>query len=168
MGELGNFYWSSFVASSVLCLLLQLYARSEDKKAVTKNSDAGKTPASQRFSAFQRNYILVYLLAMFADWLQGPYVYELYVSYGFDQDTAIVGDSGGSTRGTSPPEPRTAINTGRKQTMDDSRLDFRKDPRGPEEADRATGEAREEHARADRQLKRTLPPASARRSASEA
>ncbi len=29
------------------------------------------------------NYLTVFLLAMFADWLQGPYVYELYVSYGF-------------------------------------------------------------------------------------
>jgi len=27
----------------------------------------------------------VYLLAVFADWLQGPYVYELYVYYGFDK-----------------------------------------------------------------------------------
>ena len=25
------------------------------------------------------------MLAMFADWLQGPYFYELYVSYGFSQ-----------------------------------------------------------------------------------
>ena len=25
------------------------------------------------------------MLAMFSDWLQGPYVYELYVSYGFSQ-----------------------------------------------------------------------------------
>jgi len=86
MGELGTFYWSSFVASSVLCLLLQIYAREEDKKVAKKDADAGKAPVSARFSAFQRNYILVYLLAMFADWLQGPYVYELYVSYGFDQE----------------------------------------------------------------------------------
>ena len=40
---------------------------------------------SARFAAFQRNYIIIYLLAMFSDWLQGPYVYQLYVSYGFDQ-----------------------------------------------------------------------------------
>ena len=27
--------------------------------------------------------MIVYLLAMISDWLQGPYVYQLYVSYGF-------------------------------------------------------------------------------------
>jgi hypothetical protein len=32
----------------------------------------------QQFKAFQRNYLCVYLLAMFADWLKGPYVYALY------------------------------------------------------------------------------------------
>ena len=38
-----------------------------------------------RFTAFQSNYLIVFMLAMFSDWLQGPYVYELYVSYGFSQ-----------------------------------------------------------------------------------
>ena len=38
---------------------------------------------NEKFTSFQRNYLLVFMLAMFADWLQGPYVYELYVSYGF-------------------------------------------------------------------------------------
>jgi predicted MFS family arabinose efflux permease len=87
MGILGTYYWSSFAFTAALCFALQLYARSEDKKN-TGNSvaDGGKAPVSPRFAAFQRNYILVYLLAMFADWLQGPYVYELYVSYGFDQE----------------------------------------------------------------------------------
>lgn len=35
------------------------------------------------FRIFQRNYLLVYLLAVSADWLQGPYVYALYSHYGF-------------------------------------------------------------------------------------
>ena len=30
------------------------------------------------FMQFQRTYISVYLLAMAADWLQGPHVYALY------------------------------------------------------------------------------------------
>jgi len=34
------------------------------------------------FMQFQRTYIVVYLLAMGADWLQGPHVYALYESYG--------------------------------------------------------------------------------------
>ena len=30
------------------------------------------------FMQFQRSYIVVYLMAMAADWLQGPHVYALY------------------------------------------------------------------------------------------
>lgn len=35
------------------------------------------------FSRFQNNYLGVYLLAVTADWLQGPYVYALYTHYGY-------------------------------------------------------------------------------------
>jgi predicted MFS family arabinose efflux permease len=61
-----------------VCLSLQLYGRSGS----STNSDSNLTG---RFRSFQMNYLFVFLLAMFADWLQGPYVYELYVSYGFTQ-----------------------------------------------------------------------------------
>ena len=39
---------------------------------------------SPEFLKFQRIYILVYLIMMAADWLQGPYVYALYKYYGYD------------------------------------------------------------------------------------
>lgn len=35
------------------------------------------------FITFQRGYLLVYYLAVMADWLQGPYLYKLYSHYGF-------------------------------------------------------------------------------------
>lgn len=71
-------YWGSFVAASALCFVLQMYSRDSSTKA--------NVPAvNAKFSAFQKSYLFVFLLAMFADWLQGPYVYELYVSYGFNQ-----------------------------------------------------------------------------------
>lgn len=41
---------------------------------------------SEPARAFQFNYLLVYLLANGADWLQGPYVYALYEHYGHDKD----------------------------------------------------------------------------------
>eukprot|EP01012_Entosiphon_sulcatum_P049019 TRINITY_DN67610_c0_g1_i1.p1 TRINITY_DN67610_c0_g1~~TRINITY_DN67610_c0_g1_i1.p1 ORF type:complete len:445 (+),score=65.08 TRINITY_DN67610_c0_g1_i1:94-1428(+) len=46
---------------------------------------SGALPAekSREFKAFQRNYIAIYLLALYADWLKGPYVYALYDSYGY-------------------------------------------------------------------------------------
>jgi len=47
-----------------------------------------RTPA---FKSFQMLYLVVYMLAFFGDWLQGPYVYALYDEYGFDQgDIAVL------------------------------------------------------------------------------
>jgi len=59
-------------------------------------SDApGSKATDERFRAFQRNYLVVYLMAMMADWLQGPYVYALYDSYGFTkEDNAILFTAG--------------------------------------------------------------------------
>ncbi|EGC37751.1 hypothetical protein DICPUDRAFT_7152, partial [Dictyostelium purpureum] len=43
------------------------------------------------FKKFQNKYLVIYLLAMASDWLQGPYVYALYESYGFGKsDIAIL------------------------------------------------------------------------------
>ncbi|KAI9496357.1 hypothetical protein BDB00DRAFT_810124 [Zychaea mexicana] len=38
----------------------------------------------KRFKSLQYRYLTVYLVVMGADWLQGPYLYKLYQSYGFD------------------------------------------------------------------------------------
>lgn len=35
------------------------------------------------YESLRRNYLFVYLLASFADWLQGPYLYRLYEDYGY-------------------------------------------------------------------------------------
>ena len=40
------------------------------------------TPA---FKAFRRTFLTVYLLATAADWLNGPFIYKLYASYGFSK-----------------------------------------------------------------------------------
>ena len=74
-------YWGSFFACSTLCVLLQIVARRIG--GMTQKSNLALV--NPRFSPFQKNYLFVFLLAMFSDWLQGPYVYELYVSYGFNQ-----------------------------------------------------------------------------------
>ena len=71
-------YWGSFVFCTLLCVVFQVLGRNQSSSKVSS-----ATPA--KFYQFQTNYLLVFVLAMFADWLQGPYVYELYVSYGFSQ-----------------------------------------------------------------------------------
>jgi MFS transporter, MFS domain-containing protein family, molybdate-anion transporter len=76
-----NRYWGSFFVCGLLCVILHFYGNSINRSTTS----SAATAAAGKFSSFQRNYLLVFMLAMFADWLQGPYVYELYVSYGFNQ-----------------------------------------------------------------------------------
>ena len=81
-GGLSTRYWGSFALTTLLCVALQYYSRNQQNGI--KNA-RGSEAMTARFATFQRNYLAVFLLAMFSDWLQGPYVYELYVSYGFDK-----------------------------------------------------------------------------------
>jgi len=75
-------YYGSFALCSILCVALQLYSRTQ---GTSSKASASSSSGNTRFNSFQTNYLIVFMLAMFSDWLQGPYVYELYVSYGFSQ-----------------------------------------------------------------------------------
>ena len=44
---------------------------------MTAKTTAGSSTKDAAFSAFQRNYLIVYILMVAGDWLQGPYVYAL-------------------------------------------------------------------------------------------
>jgi len=46
-------------------------------------SSKDRINTSSAFNAFKNNYLVVYSLMMAGDWLQGPYVYYLYSTYGF-------------------------------------------------------------------------------------
>lgn len=73
-----------FGVAVLLTLAVTWIARTARKTDDRKSSD-------ERFKHFQRTYLLVYLAAMTADWLQGPYVYALYESYGFTRgDNALL------------------------------------------------------------------------------
>ena len=67
-------FWGSFIVCGFLCIILQLYSRYGTKSS----NDTGISGNNNRFSAFKNNYLFVFLLAMFADWLQGLYLYFLY------------------------------------------------------------------------------------------
>ncbi|PRP86026.1 hypothetical protein PROFUN_05797 [Planoprotostelium fungivorum] len=60
-------------------VLLCIFIRRLQGKDTRASQDDG-------FRSFQYRYLIVYLLAMGADWLQGPYVYKLYSSYDFSQE----------------------------------------------------------------------------------
>ena len=82
MIDLVPWYWTSFIITSLFCTILQLYSRNTSKNAYNSNLVKFEMDTqllnNEKFGEFQTNYLIAYLLAMFADWLQGPYVYELY------------------------------------------------------------------------------------------
>lgn len=77
-------YWPILIGSVAVCAALNLYSKQASKaESKGKSENDTKDAATPEFRSFQRSWLSVYLLAMFSDWLQGPYVYALYSSYGF-------------------------------------------------------------------------------------
>ncbi|GJY22998.1 molybdate-anion transporter-like protein [Tanacetum coccineum] len=66
------FYLLVFGALGVIVATLELSKNNKDR-----------INTSSAFNSFKNNYLLVYSLMMAGDWLQGPYVYYLYTTYGF-------------------------------------------------------------------------------------
>ena len=92
LDELQTRYYGSFAFCALVCIVLQVIGYSPSgendgggKSDPTTPSKAKQPSSNSKFASFQTNYLVVFTLAMFSDWLQGPYVYELYVSYGFTQ-----------------------------------------------------------------------------------
>ncbi|GAB5365202.1 hypothetical protein AAMO2058_001037100 [Amorphochlora amoebiformis] len=54
------------------------------KKAKATSEQAVVT---EDFKRFQRSYVVIYLILTMADWMQGPYLYALYDSYGHSAQT---------------------------------------------------------------------------------
>ncbi|KAB7496100.1 Molybdate-anion transporter [Armadillidium nasatum] len=67
--------YGTFCTLSIVALGFQILAM----KTKTQLS-SGNNP---QFKKFQISFFLVYFMALFSDWLQGPYVYKLYSYYGF-------------------------------------------------------------------------------------
>lgn len=44
-----------------------------------------KQETNSDFQNLQKRYLIIYCLACFSDWLQGPYVYSLYKHYGYNE-----------------------------------------------------------------------------------
>ncbi|KAL6503931.1 hypothetical protein OROGR_025854 [Orobanche gracilis] len=66
------FYYMVFGALAAVVAALELSKSNKDR-----------INTSSAFYSFKNNYLLVYSLMMAGDWLQGPYVYYLYSTYGF-------------------------------------------------------------------------------------
>ncbi|WOL13120.1 molybdate-anion transporter [Canna indica] len=66
------FYWLLFGGLAAVVAAIELSKNNRDRAAT-----------SSAFNSFKNNYLLVYSLMMAGDWLQGPYVYYLYSTYGY-------------------------------------------------------------------------------------
>nr|GMC98624.1 molybdate-anion transporter-like [Ipomoea batatas] len=66
------FYYMVFGCLAAVVAILELSKTSKDR-----------INTSPLFNAFKNNYLVVYSLMMAGDWLQGPYVYYLYTTYGY-------------------------------------------------------------------------------------
>ena len=86
-----------FIMSGLLALtglVTAFHTPADEKKEESSSSskENGSTAAAatdavlkekqKEFGAFRRQYILVYLVIMLADWMQGTHMYTLYLSYG--------------------------------------------------------------------------------------
>jgi MFS transporter, MFS domain-containing protein family, molybdate-anion transporter len=68
-----NFYFVIFAVTLTVSIILTYF-----------NFNFGKIENIEQ-QKFQKNYLIVYTLAYFADWLKGPYVYALYESHGMTE-----------------------------------------------------------------------------------
>jgi MFS family permease len=71
------------------CALLTAVATTYAQKS-TQQVSGSKIGTSPAFKRFQFTYLCVYFMMMAGDWLQGPYVYALYDSYGYSQEDIAV------------------------------------------------------------------------------
>ena len=81
----------SFIFTIILLICALLTFRSSDyykqkfESGFIANEEQVTGNAKEKHLKLLKRYLFVYLLATLSDWLQGPYVYALYMEYGFKQ-----------------------------------------------------------------------------------
>ncbi|XP_063845264.1 molybdate-anion transporter-like isoform X1 [Scylla paramamosain] len=67
--------YGSFTVLALVALVFHVFAMKTKSQISSANNP--------HFKRFQHSFFLVYFMALFSDWLQGPYVYKLYQHYGY-------------------------------------------------------------------------------------
>lgn len=75
VGIMEAFIYGSFTVLALVALVFHLFAMKTKSQISSANNP--------HFKRFQHSFFLVYFMALFSDWLQGPYVYKLYQHYGY-------------------------------------------------------------------------------------
>lgn len=78
---------ASFVKFMLFPLLVGAYLFYKSAQQVATDLTLGP---NKEFTLLQRKYFAPYFMALFSDWLQGPYVYKLYAYYGYAQDEIAI------------------------------------------------------------------------------
>jgi len=66
-----------------ITIVVTQYLYTSDNESDTNSGKESSTEKTKKkeFDAFRRKYIIVYLVIMLADWMQGTHMYTLYLSY---------------------------------------------------------------------------------------
>ena len=96
---------ATFAGLCVVAVVVKLLAyKSTDLSQGTEKETGPEQSQESRLWQLQLRFYSAYFLALFADWLQGPYIYQLYSSYGFaEKEIALLfltGFASSSTFGT--------------------------------------------------------------------
>eukprot|EP01091_Cochliopodium_minus_P014170 TRINITY_DN4767_c0_g1_i2.p1 TRINITY_DN4767_c0_g1~~TRINITY_DN4767_c0_g1_i2.p1 ORF type:complete len:443 (-),score=61.49 TRINITY_DN4767_c0_g1_i2:12-1340(-) len=80
--DIDNFFFNLFVGLAISCAAAFWFTK---QKSENQESEEMSEEKKRKFKSFQLNYLIIYYIVMTSDWLQGPYVYALYESYGFNK-----------------------------------------------------------------------------------
>ena len=72
----------------VAALTAGVYLNTSSRSSSSKQGEGGDSDSDSDRRALrrlQRVYLPAHLLALFSDWLQGPYVFQLYRDYGYSE-----------------------------------------------------------------------------------
>ena len=70
---------------------LYLYLRQNKTSDGDKTKEIQSVECKSKIASLQRIYLPAHLLALFSDWLQGPYVFQLYKHHGHgDKEIAVL------------------------------------------------------------------------------
>lgn len=86
MANFTGIFFAAVTVCAIITFLSSDFYKQKFRKAKETNAEDEISPEmKERHMKLLKKYLFVYLLAVLSDWLQGPYVYALYMEYGFEQ-----------------------------------------------------------------------------------
>jgi len=74
-------YFLYFIVLVIACVAIIYLFRTKTEES--QNEKTEKKENNSEYQKLNKSYLIVYSLVVTGDWLQGPYNYSLYQSYGF-------------------------------------------------------------------------------------